>query len=355
VKAPAFLAAKKVQREKYQKPFAQRGEDELSTLCRFLAGLMFFAGLTASAGAQGYPGQGYPTRPVRLIVGFAAGGSTDYVARSVADRMKPLLNQPMVVENKPGANGAIAADYVAKSRSDGYTLFFSTAGAITINPSIRNDLSYDPIRDFVPVALIARTTVVLAASPLLKVAGPRELIATAKQRPGAVTVGVTGVGAVSQLVIELLQSNAEIKFQLVPYRGASQALFDLLSGHLDVMSADVPVLAPQIKAGRVKILAVSAEQRSDVLPDVPTFAELGYPDVNADNWSGILAPANTSPAIVALLNQAFNAVLADIRPRLAEDGVSVAGGTEREFADKIHLETARWRQIVSDVKSLVEP
>jgi tripartite-type tricarboxylate transporter receptor subunit TctC len=345
----------KVLREKRYKPFAQHRDDELLTLCRFLAGLICLVGLAAPAGAQGYPAQGYPTRPVRLIVGFAAGGSTDYIARSVADRMKPLLGQPMVVENKPGANGAIAADYVAKSQPDGYTLFFSTAGAITINPSIRNDLSYDPIKDFVPVALIARTTVVLAASPLLKVVGPREMIATAKQRPGAVTVGITGVGAISQLAIELLQSSAGIKFQLVPYRGASQAIFDLISGNLDTMSADVPVLAPQIKAGKVNTLAVSAVERSDVLPDVPTFAELGYPDVNADNWSGVLAPANTSPTIVARLNQAFNAVLADIRPRLAENGVSAVGGRQRAFADKIRLETARWRETLSHLKYVAEP
>jgi tripartite-type tricarboxylate transporter receptor subunit TctC len=326
-----------------------------SILCRLLAGLICLAGLAAPASAQGYSARGYPTRPVRLIVGFAAGGSTDYIARSVADGMKPLLGQPMVVENKPGANGAIAADYVAKSQPDGYTLFFSTAGAITINPNIRSDLAYDPIRDFVPIALIARNTVVLAASPLLKVGGPRELIAAAKRKPGALTVGITGVGAISQLAIELLQASAGIKFQLVPYRGASQAIFDLVSGQLDTMSADVPVLAPQIKGGKVKIIAVSSEQRSDVLPDVPTFAELGYPDVVADNWSGILAPANTSSAIVARLNQAFNAVLADISPRLAENGVSVAGGTQRTFAEKIRLETARWRQIVSDIKFVGEP
>jgi tripartite-type tricarboxylate transporter receptor subunit TctC len=327
----------------------------LSTLCRFLAGLICFGGLAAPASAQGYPVQGYPTRPIRLIVGFAAGGSTDYIARSVADRMKPLLGQPMVVENKPGANGAIAADYVAKSQPDGYTLFFSTAGAITINPSIRSDLSYDPIKDFVPVALIARNTVLLAASPLLKVGGARELIAAAKKKPGAVTVGITGVGAISQLAVELLQASAGIKFQLVPYRGASQAIFDLVSGQLDTMSADLPVLAPQIKGGKIKIIAVSAEQRSDVLPNVPTFAELGYPDVVADNWSGVLAPANTPPSIVTQLNQAFNAALFEVRPRLAENGVSAVGGTNRSFADKIRTETARWRQIVSDVKFVGEP
>jgi tripartite-type tricarboxylate transporter receptor subunit TctC len=326
-----------------------------STLCRFLAGLICVAGLAVPASAQGYSAQGYPARPVRLIVGFAAGGSTDYIARSVADGMRPLLGQPMVVENKPGANGAIAADYVAKSQPDGYTLFFSTAGAITINPAIRNDLSYDPIKDFVPVALIARNTVVLAASPLLKVEGPRELIAAAKRKPGAVTVGITGVGAISQLVVELLQASAGIKFQLVPYRGASQAIFDLISGQLDAMSADVPVLAPQIKSGKVKIIAVSSEQRSDVLPDVSTFAELGYPDVVADNWSGVLAPANTPPSIVTQLNQAFNAALSEVRPRLAENGVSAVGGSNGAFADKIRIETARWRRIVSDVKFVGGP
>ena len=275
----------------------------------------------------------------------------------MADRVKARLGQAVVVENKPGANGAIGADYVAKSQPDGYTLFFSTTGAITINPSIRNDLPYDPIKDFVPVVPIARNTVVLAASPSLKVSGPRELIALAKQKPGVVTVGITGHGAISHLAVELLQSSASIKFQPVQYRGAAQAIFDLMSGQLDTMTADIPVLIPQIKAGKVNILAVSAQERSPVLPDVPTFAELGYPAVIADNWSGVLAPAHTPPEIVAKLNQAFNVVLSDpdVRLKLADNGVSVIGGTPSEFVEKIRIETARWRHAVSDMKIVVQP
>jgi tripartite-type tricarboxylate transporter receptor subunit TctC len=300
--------------------------------------------------AGGAAAQDYPSRPIRMIVAFAAGGTTDFVARQLAEKAKAYLGQSIVVENKPGANGAIGADFVAKSEPDGYTLFFSTAGALAINPSMRTDLPYDPIKDFTPIVPTARNTVLFAVNPTLGVATAQEMIARAKEKPGTITVAITGVGAISHLAIEMLQLAAGIKLQYVPYRGAGQAVADFIGGQLNAMSAEVPVLMPQIKAGKAKILAVSAQSRSDVLPEVPTFAELGYPDVVADNWSGVLAPPNTPPAIVARLNQAFNAVVRDpeVRRRFAENGVSTIGGTPQDLTELIRSETARWRKVVKE-------
>jgi len=308
------------------------------------------AAVAAILAAGGAAAQDYPSRPIRLVVAFAAGGTTDFVARQIAEKAKASLGQSIVVENKPGANGAIGADFVAKAEPDGYTLFFSTAGALAINPSMRSDLPYDPIKDFTPIVPIARNTVLFAVNPTLGVATAQEMIARAKEKPGTITVAITGVGAISHLAIEMLQLAAGIKLQYVPYRGAGQAVADFIGGQLNAMSAEVPVLMPQIKAGKAKILAVSAQNRSDVLPDVPTFAELGYPDVVADNWSGVLAPPNTPPAIVAKLNQAFNVVVRDpeVRRRFAENGVSTMGGTPEELTELIRSETARWRKVVKE-------
>src|SRR5712671_1373795 len=308
------------------------------------------AALAAVLAAGGAAAQDYPNRPIRLVVAFAAGGTTDFVARQLADKAKASLGQNIVVENKPGANGAIGAEYVAKSEPDGYTLFFSTAGALAINPSMRSDLPYDPIKDFTPIVPVARNTVLFAVNPTLGVATAQEMIARAKEKPGTITVAITGVGAISHLAIEMLQIAAGIKLQYVPYRGAGQAVADFIGGQLNAMSAEVPVLMPQIKAGKAKILAVSAQNRSDVLPEVPTFAELGYPDVIADNWSGVLAPPKTPPAIVARLNQAFNTVVRDpeVRRRFAENGVSTIGGTPEDLTELIKSETARWRKVVKE-------
>ena len=308
------------------------------------------AALAAVLAAGGAAAQDYPNRPIRLVVAFAAGGTTDFVARQLADKAKASLGQNIVVENKPGANGAIGAEFVAKSEPDGYTLFFSTAGALAINPSMRSDLPYDPIKDFTPIVPVARNTVLFAVNPTLGVATAQEMIARAKEKPGTITVAITGVGAISHLAIEMLQVAAGIKLQYVPYRGAGQAVADFIGGQLNAMSAEVPVLMPQIKAGKATILAVSAQNRSDVLPEVPTFAELGYPDVVADNWSGVLAPPKTPPAIVARLNQAFNAVVRDpeVRRRFAENGVSTIGGTPEDLTELIKSETSRWRKVVKE-------
>ena len=294
--------------------------------------------------------QDFPTRPIRMIVAFSAGGTTDYVARLLADKVRAQLGQAVVIENKPGANGAIGADVVSKAEPDGYTLFFSTAGALSIIPSMRTDLPYDPIRSFTPILPTARNTVVFAVNTGLGVATAPEMIARAKDKPGTITVAVTGIGAISHLTVEMLQLAAKIKLQVVPYRGAGAAIADLIGANVNAMSAEVPVLMPQIKAEKAKFLAVAAQSRSDVIPDVPTWPELGYPDVVADNWSGVLAPPRTPPAVIAKLNAAFNAVVKDpeVKRKLADNGVSTIGGTPEDLTALITSETARWHKVVAE-------
>lgn len=294
---------------------------------------------------------GYPSRPIRMIVAFSPGGTTDYVARLVADKAGNALGQSIVVENKPGANGAIGADHVARSDPDGYTLFFSTAGALTINPSLRTDLSYDPVKDFAPVAPVVRNTVLFSAGPALKTETARDMLELARARPGTITVAVTGIGAISHLGVELLQRAAGVRLQYVPYRGGGQAISDVIGGQVSAMNADLPSLVPQLKAGKLRPLAVASNNRSDVLPDTPTWAELGFGDVIADNWSAVVAPAGTSPAIVAKLNAALNAAVAapDLRARFAETGVSAMGGSPGDLAALIREETARWHLVVQEI------
>ena len=318
--------------------------------------VMIAAALATAFAPSGAAAQDFPTRPIRMIVAFSAGGTTDYVARLLADRVKGALGQAVVVENKPGANGAIGADYVSKAEPDGYTLFFSTAGALSIIPNIRTDLPYDPRKSFAPILPTARNTVLFAVNSGLGLATAQDMIARAKDKPGTLTVAVTGIGAISHLAIEMLQSAAKIKLQVVPYRGAGPAIADLIGGQINAMSAEVPVLMPQIKAGKARILGVAAQNRSEVMPDVPTFAELGYPDVIADNWSGVLAPAKTPPAVVARLNAAINAVVkdADVRRRLADVGVSTIGGTPEDLTALITAETARWHKVVEETGVKIE-
>jgi tripartite-type tricarboxylate transporter receptor subunit TctC len=308
------------------------------------------AALAVALPANRAAAQTYPTRPIRLVVGFSAGGTTDYVCRLIADRAKNLLGRSIIVENKPGANGAIGADYVSKASPDGYTLFFSTAGALAINASMRNDLPYDPIKGFAPILPVARNTVVFAVNPSLGFTTAQDMIARAKEKPGSITVAITGIGAISHLTIEMLQVAAKIKLQAVPYRGAGAAIADLVGGQVNAMSAEVPVLMSQIKAGKAKLLAVASQTRSDAMPGVPTFVELGYPDVVADNWSGLVAPPKTPPEIVAKLNAAFNAVVKDpdVRRRLAEMGVAPIGGSPDDLTALITSETARWRKVVAE-------
>jgi tripartite-type tricarboxylate transporter receptor subunit TctC len=294
--------------------------------------------------------QEYPTRPVRLIVAFTPGGTTDITARLIADEMQRRLGQPVAVENKPGANGAIAAQYVAQSDPDGYTLFFTTVGAVAIAPAFRSDLPYDPLKDFAPVGKAAINSPVLVLSADMKANSPRELADLARRKPGAITIGITGRGAMSDLGLQLFEVSAGVQLQSVPYRGAAQAITDILAGHLDGLVGDVPTVMGQVQAGRLKALATTSRERSDIFPDVPTFAEEGYAEVVGDNWAGVLAPAATPQPAIAKFNAAMVAALNDpeLRERLRDSGTTPAPSSPEEFGNYLREEIARWGAVIRD-------
>src|SRR5271170_3977051 len=284
--------------------------------------------LTAALGvailAAAAQAENYPARPGRLIVAFTPGGTTDTTARLLADEMHRTLGEVVAIENKPGANGAIAAQYVAQADPDGYTLFFTTVGAVALAPAFRSDLPYDPLKDFAPVGKAAINSPVLVVNAEMKAGSARELAEIARKKPGAITIGITGRGAMSDLGLQLYEADAGIQLQSVPYRGAAQAITDILAGHLDGLVGDVPTVMAQVRAGRLKALATASRERSDIFPDVPTFAEQGFPDVICDNWAGVLAPAGTPQGAIAKFNAAMVGALNDpqLRERLHDIGTT---------------------------------
>ena len=294
--------------------------------------------------------QDYPKRPVRLIVAFAPGGTADFTARVIADRMQRLLGQPIVVENKPGANGAVAAEYVALADPDGYTLFFTTVGAVAVNPSLRDDLPYDPLKDFAAVGEAAVNSPILVVNTDTKVNSARQLADLARNKPGAITVGVTGRGAISDLGRQLFEDAAAIRLQAVPYRGAAPAIADILAGHLDSLFADVPTVMGQVQAGKLKALAATSTARSGVFPDVPTFVEEGFAGVVGDNWAGVLAPAGTPAPVIAKFNAAMVAALNDpqLRARLLAAGTTPAPSTPEAFENYLRQEIVRWGKVIRE-------
>jgi tripartite-type tricarboxylate transporter receptor subunit TctC len=287
---------------------------------------------------------------VHLIVAFAPGGTADFTARIIAGKMEALLGQPVVVENKPGANGAIGAEYVARSDADGYTLFFTSVGAVAINPAFRSDLPYDPVKDFAAIGKAAVNSTILVVNAKLPVDSTRELAALARKEPNRITVGITGRGAISDLGLLLFESAAGIKLQAVPYRGAAPAMTDLIGGHLDGLFGDVPTVMAQVRAGKLKALAATSTKRSDIFPDVPTFVEQGFAGVVADNWAGVLAPAGTPAPTIAKLNAALVGALNDpgVRARLHNAGTVPAPSSPDEFAAYLREELARWGKLIKE-------
>jgi tripartite-type tricarboxylate transporter receptor subunit TctC len=303
------------------------------------------------------PAQTYPNHPVRLVVGFAPGGNTDLIARIVADKVQGPLGQRVFVDNRGGANGAIAADTVAKAAPDGYTLFFTTVGAVAINPAFRKDLPYDPIKDFAPVALIGRAAPVLAVDPALGLKSAPELVALARQKPNTVSLGMTGVGAISHLALELFESTADVKFVHVPFRGSGPALADLLGGHVNGIMIDVSVMLEHIKAGKIRPLGTTSAVRSDLVPEIPTLVEQGYPGAVAENWTALFAPAKTPPEIIAKLNAVFTNTLndPDMRRKFAENAISASPSSPEELGQLLASETAKWEKVIREKGITIKP
>jgi tripartite-type tricarboxylate transporter receptor subunit TctC len=311
-------------------------------------------GLAAAVAAAATVGtahaQDYPSRTVKIVVAFPAGGPTDFVARVLADKLKGILGQSVIIENKPGANAAIGAESVAKSDPDGYTLFFTTAGAVVINPHMRPDLPYDPVRDFAPVTLVVNTMEVLVVRTDLPVKSASELVALAKSKPEGIALASTGVGSPPHLALELFKGSSGANVLHVPYRGAAPAVTDVIGGQVHAMFADLPVLMPQIKGGTLRPIGVGSKRRSPVLPDVPTLDEQGIKDVYADNWYALFAPAKTPAPVIAKLNAAVNTVLNDpeISRKLIEAGADPAPGTPEQLADFLKSELERWGKVIKE-------
>jgi tripartite-type tricarboxylate transporter receptor subunit TctC len=302
------------------------------------------------AGAQAAQAQDYPTRPVRVVIAFPPGGPTDFVGRLVTDKMSAALGQRVYIENKPGAAGTVGADNVAKADPDGYSLFLTTSGAVAVAPHIMASVPYDPLRDFAPVALVTKVTEVLVVTPKLGIKTVKELIALAKEKPGAVAFASTGIGSPPHLAQELLDVSAGVKFLHVPYRGAAPALTDLLGGQVQVLAADLPVLIAQIQAGTLVPIGAAADKRDALLPDVPTLAEQGYPNTEASNWYALLAPAKTPPAVIAKLNKAVIDALNDpeVHEKLVKAGATPVGGKPEALGAFMKAEYEKWGKVVQE-------
>jgi tripartite-type tricarboxylate transporter receptor subunit TctC len=294
--------------------------------------------------------QEFPSRIVRIVVAFPAGGPTDFVARLLADKLKSMLGQAVVVENKPGANGAIGAEYVARGEPDGHLLFLTTVGAVAVTPHLAAKLAYDPVKDFAPVTLVVRNSTILVVKSETPVRSAKELAALAAKQPGAVPFASTGSGSMTHLALELFQSAAGVKFLHVPYRGAAPALTDLLGGQVQAMFADAPVLMSHIKGGTLNPLGVASANRNSALSEVPTLAEQGFSDTIAENWYGLLAPARTPSAVVTKLHDAVVAAIdaPDVREKLVQSGAVPAPTSSAEFGAFLRDELARWGRVVRE-------
>jgi tripartite-type tricarboxylate transporter receptor subunit TctC len=292
----------------------------------------------------------YPDHPIRLLVPGAAGGGMDAVARMVANTIGETLKQPVVVENKPGAAGNIAVNQLAKSPPDGYTMVLGQTSQLAINPSLYGNLPYDPIKDFVPVVLLADApnVVVVPASSLYR--SLADVVAAAKTMPDGMDFATPGIGTVSHLAAELFARSAGIKLRHIPSRGANTALLDVAAGRIPLMLSSIPTALGLIKSGELRAIAVSALARNPVLPEVPTVAEQGYPGFNAGTWYGLLVPAGTPAAIVNRLNEAGNAALKSpaIAAQVQAEGGIVLGGSSAAFTDKLEIDNSKWSQVIKE-------
>jgi len=285
----------------------------------------------------------YPAKPIRLIVPFAPGGGNDTVARLIGDALGKRLGQPIVVDNRAGAGGVVGAEAAAKSPADGYTLFLGGVGSHAINANLHKDLPYDPIRDFAPVSLLASAPLVLVVHPSVPAQSVQQLIEWAKSHPGKLNYASNGNCSSSHLAAVMFSSLAGIEMVHIPYKGLSPALTDLLSGHDQLMFSSAVAILPHVRAGKLRILAVTSKKRMELLPDVPTIAESGLPNYETSSWYGILAPAGTRPEIVRRLHDEIDKVLAqdDVRKVLAQEGAEPFGNSPEEFAEFIRAEKQR--------------
>lgn len=287
----------------------------------------------------------WPQRPIKIIVPFAAGGNTDSIARLTAERLSQSLGQPVLVENKAGANGAIAADFVAQSPPDGYTLFMAAMPVLAILPTITKT-KFDATRDFVPVSNVGSNPFVMAISSSVPAKNVREFVAYAKKNDGKLNFASGGSGSVSHLSPVLFLKRAGINMTHISYKGGGPAVADLLGGQVQMYFGNLSELAPHADGGKIRIIAVSSLERAKQIPDVPTLAESGYPGFKTLTWNGIVAPAGTPPAIVNRVAEAVQSAVSkpEMRARLWQMGVDAIGNTPAQFADTLRADTATWAE-----------
>lgn len=306
--------------------------------------------LAVAAACTGSLAQGWPAKPIRLVVPFPAGGGTDIIGREVTQKITEATKWAFIVDNKPGSGGNIGIDNVAKSPADGYSLVLGQTSNLAINPSLYSKLPYDPVKDLTPISLVASaplTLVVSATSPYKTLA---DLVAAAKAQPGAINFATSGNGTVAHLATEMFQKEAGVKLTHIPYKGATQGINDVIGGQVQVYVSSIPTLIGHIKSGKMRALAVTSARRVDDLPQVPTVAESGYKGFEAVTWFGVLGPANLPRDIAARLNTEINKALQtpDLQKKLSDQGADVAGSTPEAFGKLVRDDMVRWGKVVKE-------
>ncbi len=289
----------------------------------------------------------YPNKPVKIIVSFSPGGTTDILARFLAQKLTEAMGQPFVVDNKPGAGGILGNDFVAKSPPDGYTLLMGSASNLAVNVSMYKSFPYDPKKDLIPVMQVAAGPFVIVVNPQVPANTFKELIALAKSKPGQVTFGTSGNGTSLHLTGELINSMADIKMSHVPYKGTGPAMLDTISGQINMTLSDMVPFVPHIQSGKLRALAQTTAQRSRLLPDLPTVAET-LPGFDATSWYGLMAPLNTPPAVVQRINDELTKIMQmpDVRTRYSQLGVETVINTPQQYGAYIESEQAKWADVV---------
>lgn len=315
-----------------------------------LAAALLLGTAVLTAPAQAADPETYPAKPIKIVVPYPPGGASDITARVIGQKLSEAWSQPVLIENRPGASGIIGTDVVAKAPPDGYTLGL-VASTHAANQSLFVKLPYDTLKDFAPVVMTASVQLALVTNQAFPTRSVRELIATAKARPGEITYASSGPGSAPHLFAEMFSQMADVKMTHVPYRGSTAAHPDLIGGQVSVMFDTVPAVLAHIKSGRLRPLAVGGARRSALLPDVPTLAEAGVAGYAATSWGGVLAPAGTPPAVVNKLNKEIVRILnsTEVRERLAGMGAEPVGGSSAEFSELLRKETARFGKLVKDI------
>jgi tripartite-type tricarboxylate transporter receptor subunit TctC len=306
-------------------------------------------GLSIALFAGSAIAQSFPSKPIKVVIPFVAGGSSDIVGRAIASKFQEFLGQPGVVENRPGANGAIAAEFVARAEPDGYTILVGSIGVFSINAALFKDLRYQPVRDFAPITLAVTTPNVLITKPTLAAGSLKELVDQMKKNPGKLSYCSSGTGSSDHLTAELLKQASGADAVHVPYKGGAACQTDIMGNQVDFSFQNLGAVTNYIKAGRMKALAVTAKARHPQLPDVPNAAQAGYPDLVVTSWQAAAAPAKTPREVVARLNDAMVRALRspDVRSRMEQIGFDVVAGSPEEFGAFMKAEVERWTRVVA--------